>query len=124
MSRLPLPHTSVTDGQNPPARRIRKRITIHFGRAWDSLSPGFTLNLSSSGLALNTMAPLPKGTRVCLRLQLPCERTCQLQGTVVWARRGIPQLREQGIMGLALLPTDTGYSELLTELQAGQPAGR
>jgi uncharacterized protein (TIGR02266 family) len=72
------------------APRSRKRLSVRFGiDETDKL--GFTRNVSSTGLFVQTNLPLPPGTLIRLEIAFP-ERTFVMMGRVAWAKKVPAQL--------------------------------
>ncbi|MFQ5766728.1 MAG: PilZ domain-containing protein [Acidobacteriota bacterium] len=74
-------------------QRKRRRITVRFRRQGtsDPFRNGFTDNISSTGLFIQTGCVHPPGTAVELEISLEDGQT-KLQGIVQWARKAPPSL--------------------------------
>ena len=102
----------------PADERFRKRIPCAFNAGGRS-SSGLVLNVSRSGLFLQTSIPENSGTVVNLELK-PLDRAEEIALTarVVW-RKAVPaQLRtiESGGFGLQIIRADEAYYGLLSAL--------
>ncbi|TDJ03329.1 MAG: PilZ domain-containing protein [Deltaproteobacteria bacterium] len=102
----------------PADERFRKRIPCAFNAGGRSRS-GLVLNVSRSGLFLQTSMPEGSGTVVDLELN-PLERAkpIALTARVVW-RRAVPaQLRTivNGGFGMQIIRADEAYYGLLSAL--------
>ncbi len=102
----------------PADERFRKRIPCAFNAGGRS-SSGLVLNVSRSGLFLQTSMPEDSGTVVDLELNpLEREQPIALTARVVW-RRAVPaQLRTivNGGIGMQIIRADEAYYGLLSEL--------
>lgn len=102
----------------PADERFRKRIPCAFNAGGRS-SSGLVLNVSRSGLFLQTSIPEDSGTVVDLELK-PLDRVepIALTARVVW-RKAVPaQLRTiaSGGFGLQIIRADEAYYGLLSAL--------
>ncbi len=102
----------------PADERFRKRIPCAFNAGGRS-SSGLVLNVSRSGLFLQTSMPEDSGTVVDLELNpLEREKPIALTARVVW-RRAVPaQLRTivNGGIGMQIIRADEAYYGLLSAL--------
>ena len=102
----------------PADERFRKRIPCAFNVGRRS-SSGLVLNVSRSGLFLQTSIPENSGTVVDLELKpLDREEPIALTARVVW-RKAVPaQLRTiaSGGFGLQIIRADEAYYGLLSAL--------
>jgi hypothetical protein len=78
----------------PPENRVsdrkRRRLTVRFGVNRPEKT-GFTRNISSTGIFIQTNLPLPPGTILHMEIAFP-ERTFALRGRVIWAKKVPAQL--------------------------------
>lgn len=112
------------------ARRAR-RLQVHFWKQGESHSfPGYTTNLSTTGMFIATNSPLPSGTRLRIEV-LDLTRSFMLEGVVAHARkiRGELARVSQSGMGIRFLTVEELVRELLPvtpgqteEIPAGPPA--
>ncbi len=102
----------------PADERFRKRIPCAFNAGGRS-SSGLVLNVSRSGLFLQTSMPEGSGTVVELELN-PLDRAEQIALTarVVWRKTVPAQLRTivSGGFGLQIIRADEAYYGLLSAL--------
>ena len=102
----------------PADERFRKRIPCAFNAGGRS-SSGLVLNVSRSGLFLQTSMPEGSGTVVDLELN-PLDRAEQIALTarVVWRKTVPAQLRTivSGGFGLQIIRADEAYYGLLSAL--------
>ena len=95
--------------RKPRAKRYRKRLRLHFGRD-EAQHPGVTGNISIGGLSILSAVPVPKGSRITIRVQLPdAPEPLTLRGNVRWARRvqlqiGMAPQSRMGVMFEELPP--------------------
>ena len=69
-----------------PFPRYKRRLTVRYaleGRSW---RPGFTRNLSASGLFVEARHLEPPGTKLAMEIEVPRKGTVHVQGEVVWGR--------------------------------------
>lgn len=112
------------------ATRRARRLQVHFWRQGESHSfPGYTTNLSTTGMFIATNSPLPTGTRVRIEV-LDLTRSFMLEGVVAHARkiRGELARVSQSGMGVRFLTVEELVRELLPvapgqteEIPAGPP---
>ena len=100
--------------------RRPRRVAIQFWKLGDPHPfPGFTTNISMTGMFIGTRSPCPRGTRV--RVEVIGERGFMIEGVVAHARkiRGeLAQLTQSG-MGIRFLSVE----ELVRDLLPGAAGG-
>ncbi|MCZ6691251.1 MAG: PilZ domain-containing protein [Planctomycetota bacterium] len=96
--------------ENRKHERIRTgflvRVTVPIG---GDIHEGTCLNLSETGLFVQMLDPLPKGTEVNIELHLkPVDRVVHVDGVVIWTRPKMPDPRFPAGAGMKfdLVPTD------------------
>ncbi len=80
--------------------RYRKRVMVKYGVSAPDKT-GFSKNVSSHGLHVQTNMPLKPGLTVQLEMKFP-DRTFDLWARVVWARKVPPQLAHSLPCGMGL----------------------
>lgn len=101
------------------ATRRARRLQVHFWKQGETHAyPGYTTNLSTTGMFIATNNPLSSGTRVRIEI-LDRERSFMLEGVVAHARkiRGELMRIAQSGMGVRFLSVE----ELVRELLPGVP---
>jgi Tfp pilus assembly protein PilZ len=101
------------------ARRPR-RVSIQFWKQGDSHPyPGFTTNISMTGMFIGTRSPLPSGTRV--RIEVQVERGFMIEGVVAHARKTRGELAQiaQSGMGVRFLAVEELVAEVLPGVGGG-----
>jgi len=101
------------------ARRPR-RVSVQFWKQGDPHPyPGFTTNISTTGMFIGTRSPLPSGTRV--RVEVLVEPGFMMEGVVAHARkiRGDLSPVAQSGMGVRFLAVDELLAEVLPNLGGG-----
>lgn len=111
--------------------RTRKRLSIRFAPDASLNLRGFTVDVSTRGLAITTHTVLPRGTRLLLRLDLPGTREAlDLEGDVAWSQRAMGRHGIPGAMGVRLTHAGAGYHAYVASLggekseSAATPAAR
>ncbi len=102
--------------------RLLKRVKVKYG-VDEPVKTAYTRNLSLTGISLGTNNVFAPGTTVLVELEFP-ERTFNLWGRVMWAKKVPPALAHHlpcG-MGLRLLETGDDWDEFYEGL-AGPPKG-
>ncbi|HEX2645467.1 MAG TPA: PilZ domain-containing protein [Thermoanaerobaculia bacterium] len=97
------------------APRRARRLQVHFWRQGESHSfPGYTTNLSTTGMFIATNSPLPSGTRLRIEV-LDLTRSFMLEGVVAHARKIRGELARvaQSGMGVRFLTVEELVRELL-----------
>lgn len=74
----------VTDKRG--VRRIRKRITIHFGID-ETVRVAFTDDISMIGMFIKTPNIAPPNTRIKIEFVLPDGNRIELEARVMWAKK-------------------------------------
>lgn len=82
------------------AQRVKKRIEIRFGKDKPTY-PGYSGNISESGMMIRTTRVFGKGTVLKVEVKAP-GRTFQLSAKVSWARVGSVQLLPTGRVGMGI----------------------
>ena len=102
-----------------PDRRFRKRLSCRI-RVDESRYSGIVLNLSRTGLFVQTAATVRPGGSIELQLR----GEAPLQAQVVWLRRVPQHLRSvsQGGVGVRIVGAPESYYHLLVEAAAGSPS--
>ncbi len=102
-----------------PDPRFRKRLPCRI-RVDESRYSGIVLNLSRTGLFVQTAAAAPPGGSIELELR----GEAPLQARVVWLRRVPQQLRSvsQGGIGVRIVGAPESYYHLLVEAAVGSPS--
>jgi Tfp pilus assembly protein PilZ len=101
------------------ARRPR-RVSVQFWRQGDPHPyPGFTTNISMTGMFIGTRSPMPSGTRV--RIEVLVERGFMIEGVVAHARKTRNELVQavQSGMGIRFLTVEELVGEVLPGLGGG-----
>ncbi len=94
-----------------PFPRYKRRLMVRYafeGRDW---RPGFTRNLSASGLFVETRHLEPPGTSLTMEIDLPKQGTVQVRGEVIWGRavgRGLERVALGGF-GVRVVQADEGW---------------
>jgi Tfp pilus assembly protein PilZ len=102
--------------------RRPRRVSVQFWKQGDPHPfPGFTTNISMTGMFIGTRSPLPPGTR--LRIEVLSERGFVVEGLVVHAHKIAPEMAQiaQSGMGVRFLSVEELMQEVLPGL-AGKPA--
>jgi hypothetical protein len=113
------------ESQMSRRRSVRRprRVSVQFWRQGDPHPyPGFTTNISMTGMFIGTRSPCPSGTRV--RIEVIGERGFMIEGMVAHARkiRGeLAQIAQSG-MGIRFLAVEELMRELLPGLGGGEAA--
>ena len=101
------------------ARRPR-RVSVQFWKQGDPHPyPGFTTNVSMTGMFIGTRSPLPSGTRI--RIEVLVERGFMIEGVVAHARKirgDLIQISQSG-MGVRFLSVEELVGEVLPGLGGG-----
>jgi Tfp pilus assembly protein PilZ len=101
------------------ARRPR-RVSVQFWKQGDPHPyPGFTTNISTTGMFIGTRSPLPSGTRV--RIEVLVEPGFMMEGVVAHARKirgDLSQVAQSG-MGVRFLAVEELLGEVLPGLGGG-----
>ncbi len=101
------------------ARRPR-RVSVQFWKQGDPHPyPGFTTNISMTGMFVGTRSPLPSGTRI--RIEVLVERGFMIEGVVAHARKTRGELAQaiQSGMGIRFLAVEELVGEVLPGLGGG-----
>lgn len=105
-------------------RRLTRRIypraplelRVHY-RTTGSFLVSYTVNLSRGGLFVETDDPLPEGSRVTLRLEVPgAEREVETTALVVWVRRETNEIGEPPGMGMRFERADEDWGDLVDQM--------
>ena len=103
--------------------RRPRRVAVQFWRQGDPHPfPGFTTNISMTGMFIGTRSPCPRGTRV--RVEVIGERGFMVEGVVAHARkiRGeLAQITQSG-MGIRFLSVEDLVRDLLPGAGGGEAA--
>jgi Tfp pilus assembly protein PilZ len=101
------------------ARRPR-RVSVQFWKQGDPHPyPGFTTNISLTGMFIGTRSPMPSGTRV--RIEVLVERGFMIEGVVAHARKirgDLTQIVQSG-MGVRFLTVEELVGEVLPGIGGG-----
>jgi len=92
--------------QRPQTRnpRVRRRFVVRFrafGKVEEELRYGFTGDVSSTGLFVQTTTPYRPGIRIEIELQGEGE-SVRLTGKVIWAKTAPPGLGSQKRAGMGI----------------------
>jgi Tfp pilus assembly protein PilZ len=101
------------------ARRPR-RVSVQFWKQGDPHPyPGFSTNISMTGMFIGTRSPMPSGTRV--RIEVQVERGFMIEGVVAHARKTRGELAQvaQSGMGIRFLAVEELVWEVLPGLGGG-----
>jgi PilZ domain len=97
-------------------QRFKRRLSVQFSTGDGALPrAACTLDLSASGLFLNTRAPLSPGTHLLGRLALPDGSGAEVHGIVAW-RKAVPYALNaiaHGGLGIRLVWAEPRYFEYL-----------
>lgn len=94
--------------------RLPVKLEVHY-RTQGAFLVSYTVNLSKGGIFLESSTPLPIGTEVSLRLEVPGAGTLDLVGQVAWVRQRAPDGLPDG-MGIQLRPIDDRYGEAIDRM--------
>jgi Tfp pilus assembly protein PilZ len=99
-----------------PAKRSRRRLTVHFGHD-QARHIGYSGNVSSSGMMIRTTRVYGPGTVIHLEIDL-AKRILRLKGRVVWARAGEVRWLPSGRigMGVKFINAPEGLMDLLAPI--------
>ena len=102
-------------------------VPLAFRRGAEPAVVGVMTSVSPRGLAVETAAVHPPGSRLALILQLPGGERSELSGTVVWARKPVPSPERPGLMGVRIERADEAFFAFLLRLSVQEapqePAG-
>jgi Tfp pilus assembly protein PilZ len=96
-----------------PALRKMRALPVRFG-AGPALFSAMTVNLSESGMFVNTLAPVDPGIAVRILVDVDIG-ALGLNGKVVWSRRRVVMGRPVG-MGVQLITPPQGYVDFVREI--------
>lgn len=101
-------------------KRFLKRMVIRYSTGTGELPQwGCTMDMSNGGLFMSVAAPLPPGTHVLGRVELPDGRKAEVHGVVTWAR-ALPRAAFDSLvrpgMGLRLLWAESTYYDFVGKL--------
>ena len=94
--------------------RLPAKLEVAY-RTQGAFLVAYSVNLSRGGIFLESPTPLPAGTEVTLRLEIPSAGTIELVGQVAWVRKGSPDGLPDG-MGIQLSALDERYGELIDRM--------
>jgi Tfp pilus assembly protein PilZ len=83
-----------------PARRSRRRLTVHYGTG-STKHIGYSGNISRTGMMIRTTRVFEPGTILTLEVEL-LPRTICLTGKVMWARVGELRWLPTGKIGMGI----------------------
>ena len=90
----------ATQGKSAPARRSRKRLTVHYGPS-EPRHIGYSGNISHSGMMIRTTRVFEPGTVLAIEMDLT-GRKLSLRGQVIWARVGEVRWLPTGKIGMGI----------------------
>jgi uncharacterized protein (TIGR02266 family) len=94
--------------------RLPVKLAVHY-RTQGAFLVSYTVNLSKGGIFLESSTPLPVGTQVTLRIDVPGTGAFELVGRVAWIRQRSPDGMPDG-MGIQLMPIDESYGEAIDNM--------
>jgi uncharacterized protein (TIGR02266 family) len=94
--------------------RLPAKLAISY-RTQGAFLVAYSVNLSKGGIFLESSAPLPVGTEVTLRLDVPDVGAFDLIGQVAWVRQASPDGLPDG-MGIQLRELDERYGGLIDRM--------
>ena len=95
--------------------RVRKRLSMLFGTSLPLTTRGFTVNLSSGGVAIQSTVVHPPGTRLHLEFNLPDGSAVQVIARVVWTVRPYATLGISGSMGMEVEQPSEAFKQLANQ---------
>ena len=112
------PGVRLEDMSRRRAARRARRLQVHFWKQGETHAyPGYTTNLSTTGMFIATTSPFPQGTRVRIEI-MDRGRSFMLEGLVAHARkiRGELMRISQTGMGIRFLTVEELVRELIPVL--------
>ena len=112
------PGVRLEDMSRRRAARRARRLQVHFWKQGETHAyPGYTTNLSTTGMFIATTSPFPQGTRVRIEV-MDRGRSFMLEGVVAHARkiRGELMRISQTGMGVRFLTVEELVRELIPVL--------
>ena len=102
---------AITDRITP---RIRARLQIHHGPEFRNLLTGYSVNISTGGVFLETEQILPQDTALALEFNLPSSppRAVRCRGRVAWVNRPDQILNPRLPAGMGLQFLDLSLKDL------------
>jgi uncharacterized protein (TIGR02266 family) len=94
--------------------RLPAKLEVAY-RTQGAFLVSYSVNLSKGGIFLESTTPLPVGTEVTLRLDVPHAGAFDLVGQVAWVRQASPDGLPAG-MGIQLHGLDERYGELIDRM--------
>jgi hypothetical protein len=95
-------------------KRIQQRLPLRLGGSrTEPGTVGYTRDLSEHGLCISAPASLPAGSRLRIKLRLPDERICRVEGVVVWRAGTSMQADVPALMGVRIDSAPAPYAELV-----------
>lgn len=94
------------------AVRLRKRLLVRVGYTPELGGLGFTVNMSTAGMALSTRAAPKIGSVLFLELNLDDNTCCRAEGVIVWARRGLGPASD---VGIRFTKADVAYKRVILD---------
>ena len=101
-----------------PFPRFKRRLTVRYALSGRDWRPGFTRNLSASGLFVEARHLEPPGTKVEMEIDVPRKGTVHLMGEVIWGRsvgRGMERVALGGF-GVRVVQADEGWYQFCLAL--------
>jgi uncharacterized protein (TIGR02266 family) len=107
-----LPAGAPGPSRGAPRAELEVEVTYESGHTFYT---GFTENISSGGLFIQTMAPRPVGSQLRVKLTLPGSTSMEADGVVRWIREvGDPEHHGMGVQFLALsAPARTAIDQFI-----------
>jgi len=97
--------------------RFAQGLVVRLGLELPPLVAGRTLNISASGLAVESRLHQRVGRTLFVELLLPGYGSCRLVTQVVWAQRGFPLLGRLHRLGLQVMQADDSWPTALRQLE-------
>lgn len=101
-----------------PFPRFKRRLTVRFALGGKDWRPGFTRNLSASGLFVESRHLEAPGSRILMEIDIPRKGTVQVTGQVIWGRavgRGLERVALGGF-GVRVLQADEAWYQFCVGL--------